>query len=155
MCRQSKKAAVGRTLFTILIVITAVISSAATYALVSHSQTSARQGVSDSSLISPIANMFPIAAGSETSSPNHTTTTTSCYTGNWTAIYAAYEAPLSNQENTTGLGQQYLSDPQFMSFLSQYLNMTDPQVNATVYGLLSGNETAFVQQELQSQGLLC
>ena len=70
-------------------------------------------------------------------------------------MYAAYEAPLSSQENTTGIGQQYLSDPQFMSFLSQYLNVSDPQVNATVYGLLSGNETAFVQQELQSQGLLC
>lgn len=89
--------------------------------------------------------MFPLS-----SSTNDSTTTISCYTGNWTALYNQYELSPETQ-NSTGLGQQYLSDPQFMSFLSQYLNMSDPTVNASVYGLLSGNETAF----LQSQGLAC
>jgi hypothetical protein len=111
-----------------------------------------KDGISDSSPLDGIADIFPVYSSND--SLTNSSTTTSCYTGNWTAIYAAYESPLTAQ-NTSGLGQQYLSDPQFMSFLSQYLNISSPQVNTTVYGLLSGNETAFVQQELQSQGLLC
>jgi hypothetical protein len=145
---RRKRNGIGKILFTFLIIVTALVSSAFTYAAVQYSKIPTEAKVGDSSFISSIADIFPTSRSNSTTGAN---TTANCYTGNWSTIYEKYESPSSGQQNSTALGQQYLSDPQFMSFLSQYLNMSDPQVNATVYGLLSGNETMFVQQQLQSQ----
>jgi hypothetical protein len=155
----SERAGIGKILFSIIIIVTVIISSSVTYALVtlSHNDAGQTSSSNSASLISGIADMFPVSVSTtnDTIVTSTNVTTTSCYSGNWSAIYAQYEAPLPVQQNGTNLGQQYLSDPQFMSFLSQYLNLNDPQVNATVRGLLSENETTFVSQQLQSQGLIC
>ncbi len=147
-----RKAGIGKILFTILIIVTIVISATFTYVLVNMTRSPVTSNGANSSLLSSYADIFPISA-SNSSTVTNQTAATDCPTGNWSAIYAQYEAPLPGQQNTSALGQQYLNDPQFMSFLSQYLNLNDPAVNATVAGFLSGNETMFVQQ--QSQGLVC
>ena len=147
-----RKGGISTVLFLIVIVITIVISSTVTYILVSPTINSVTKSIADSDPLTSITNMFPNISSNSTTTAN--VATTSCYSGNWSTIYNEYENPLTPQ-NTTGLGQQYLNDSQFMSFLSQYLNMSDPWVNATVAGLLSGNEATFVQQQLQSQGLVC
>lgn len=151
-CRQAGKAGIGKILFAIIIIAVILISSTLTYLLVTTTRNESSR-VADPSLLSPFEDMFPISTANSSTSVNETTT--SCYTGNWTAIYSQYESPLPLQQNETSLGQQYLNDPQFMSFLSQYLNMSDPYVNSTVAALLSGNETSLVSQQLQSQGLTC
>jgi hypothetical protein len=150
--RRMRKAGISTALFLIAIVVTVVLSAAVTYVLVSPGVDTITKTVADENPLNSISDMFPVSLSNDTTTVNDTTT--SCYSGNWTALYQEYQAPLTLQ-NTTGMGQQYLNDSQFMSFLSQYLNLNDPWVNATVTGLLSNNETAFVQQQLQSQGLIC
>ncbi len=145
------RAGIGKIVFAVILIVTIVISSTVTYALINFTDRSTPKDKEGSSNLSSLANIFPISAANA-SSINETTT--SCYTGNWSAIYSQYETPLNNQQNSS-LGEQYLNDPQFISFLSQYLNMSNPQVNATVVELLSGNESMFVQQQVQSQGLAC
>ena len=152
MKRPTERAGIGKILFAVIIIAVILISSTFTYLLVTMTRGDSDH-VADSNLLSPYEDLFPI--GSNTSSSVNDTTTTSCYTGNWSSIYSQYQSPLSLQQNATTLGQQYLNDPQFMSFLSQYLNMSDPYVNSTVVALLSGNETSLVQQQIQSQGLTC
>jgi hypothetical protein len=150
--RRSRKAGISTTLFLIAIVVTVIISATVTYILISPGVNSITKTVADADPLNSISDMFPVSPSNDTTTVN--ATTTSCYSGNWSAIYQEYQSPLALQ-NTTGVGEQYLNNSQFMSFLSQYLNLNDPWVNATVTGLLSNNETAFVQQQLQSQGLIC
>lgn len=152
---RSKRSGVGKVLLAIIIVITAVISSTFTYAFVSLSKNPVTGAIDDSGLVSSIADMFPVGTSNNSTTGSANVTTTSCYTGNWSSIYSEYETLPADQQNASALGQQYLNNSQFMSFLSQYLNLNDPQVNATVRGLLSGNETMFIEQQLQSQGLSC
>ncbi|HYB04704.1 MAG TPA: hypothetical protein VED17_09590, partial [Nitrososphaerales archaeon] len=83
--------------------------------------------------------------------------TMACPTGNWSSIYSFYEADHNSDSSSanSSLGQQYLNDPQFQSFLSQYLNMSDPYTNATMRELLSGNLSTQIQQQLQLQSSQC
>ena len=150
--RRSRKAGISTALFLIAIVVTVVLSATVTYVLVSPGVNTISKTVEDADPMNSISDMFPISLSNVTTTVN--ATTASCYSGNWSAIYQEYQSPLTLQ-NTTGVGEEYLNNSQFMSFLSQYLNLNDPWVNATVTGLLSNNETAFVQQQLQSQGLIC
>jgi len=95
---------------------------------------------------------LPISSSNNATNDNQTTI--DCSTGNWSSVYAQFESPLNMQPNAT-LGQQYMNDPQFISFLSQYLNMSDPYVNATVSQLLTGNESSLIQQQLQAESPSC
>ncbi len=150
--QRRRRAGISTALFLVAIVATVIVSAAITYVLVTPGGNTITKMMATSDPLTSFSGMFPTSTSNVTSSSNDTAM--SCYSGNWSAIYNEYESPLTLQ-NTTGLGEQYLNNSQFMSFLSQYLNLSDPWVNATVTGLLSNNETAFVSQQLQSQGLVC
>ena len=76
-----------------------------------------------------------------------------CPSGNWSVVYSEYE--YGSEDGNANLGQQYLNNTQFLSFLSQYLNMSDPSVSSMVGQLLADNQSVQLQQELQSQDSNC
>ncbi len=148
-------AGIAKTLFAIIILVTVIGTAAVSYVFFSpnHAMGSSSSNNSDSSnfLASP-ADLLPIS--NTNSSENYNQTAIVCNSGNWSAIYSQYESPLNLPQNST-LGKQYVNDPQFMSFLSQYLNVNDPYVNSSVRELLSGNESSLIQQQLQSENIQC
>jgi len=163
MSSGQPKTVISRKLFATTILLAILITGCVSYtffALIRTNVSETRLGNSEidpqtvpDSTNQPLANeenIFPISSANGNA-------TMVCPTGNWSSIYSFYEADHSSDPSSTNssLGQQYLNDPQFQSFLSQYLNMSDPYTNATMRELLSGNLSTQIQQQLQLQSSQC
>jgi hypothetical protein len=147
--KRSGRAGIGKILFILAILITVAIASCTTFVVMSlrTENLGTKLGASTgSNFIASPSDILTIDNANQSS--------IDCASGNWSTIYAQYESPLNVQLNSS-LGQQYLNDPQFVAFLWQYLNMSDPYVNATVTQLFTGDESSLIQQQLPANSLQC
>jgi hypothetical protein len=163
MSSGQSRITISRKLFTVAILVAILITACVSYtvlALIRTNTSESRLGDSGADPQTTSGNSNQTIANEENIFPTPSINqngTIACPTGNWSSVYSFYEANHSSDLSITNgtLGEQYLNDPQFQSFLSQYLNMSDPFTNATMRELLAGDESAQIQQQLQLHSSQC
>jgi hypothetical protein len=85
-----------------------------------------------------------------TATQSNTSVVVFCPIGNWSSIYSKFESDVTPENGTANSGQQYLNNPEFVSFLGQYINMSDPANISLLGRLFSGNQSISLQEQLQA-----